>query len=556
MVIVFDPGVARRSGWWKPPILAEVSAGCFPTERLSVSDPEVDGPASPQPEPTSAHLPPLSLRTSQQRSERVKLRRAISFLGMTLVLPGSAQLAAGHKTIGRIAVRTWVALWVLVLMLGVGALVERSAVVGLLTNSTVLLVVQGLLLALGLGWALLLLDAWRLARPPELARRHRLGVAVLSGVLALAVVGGLAASASIVSAQRSLMTTVFAGGGETKAQAGRYNILLLGGDADKGRSGLRPDSLTVASVDAESGRTVLISLPRNMEDVPFPAGSPLRDRFPNGFGCEDHSCMLNAVYTYATEHQDLYPHAKDPGVQATKEAVEGATGLQINYYALVDLKGFQALVDAVGGIRLDVHRRIPIGGGGSKIYGYIEKGDNQLLDGKHALWFARSRAGSSDYDRMVRQKCVMTAMLKQLDPVTVLANFDQIATAGKEVVATDIPPSKIDTMVELALKAKQKPISSVAFVPPVIYPGSPDIAKMHRMVQSKIAKSQAKDNRTSTPTPSASEQPTTVPAGDPGSSSTPDPRASTTTKKSKKKSSAGRAHAQQTEDLDSVCSAS
>ena len=66
------------------------------------------------------------------------------------------------------------------------------------------------------------------------------------------------------------MTSVFAGGGETKAQAGRYNILLLGGDAGKGRIGLRPDSLTVASIDAETGRTVLISLPRNMEDVPFP----------------------------------------------------------------------------------------------------------------------------------------------------------------------------------------------------------------------------------------------------------------------------------------------
>ena len=144
---------------------------------------------------------------------------------------------------------------------------------------------------------------------------------------------------------------------------------------------------------------------------------------------------------------------------------------------MVDMKGFEALVDAVGGIRIDVNRRIPIGGGHAKLYGYVEKGKNQLLDGRSALWFARSRSDSSDYDRMARQKCVMTAMLKQLDPVTVLTNFNQIASAGKEIVETDIPPRKIDTLMELALKAKEKPISSVAFIPPVIYPGSPDFAE-------------------------------------------------------------------------------
>lgn len=534
-------------------------------ERVLVSDTGVDEPQSssaPQPSSTaqhstaggsSPHLPPPSLRTSQQRSERIKLRRALGFLGLTLVLPGSAQIAAGNKRIGRIAIWTWFSLWALLLLVGVGALTARSAVLGLLTNATVLAGLQVLLIALGVGWALLFLDAWRLARPPDLARRHRLGFAFLSGVLALTVAGGLMASAGIVSSQRSLVATVFAGGGETKAHAGRYNILLLGGDAGKGRSGLRPDSLTVASVDAETGRTVLIGLPRNMEDVPFPEGSPMRAKYPQGFGCEDHSCMLNAVYTYASQHEKLYPHAKDPGVQATKEAVEGATGLRINYYALVDLKGFQALVDAVGGVEIDVHRRLPIGGGGSKVYGYIEKGDNQLLDGKHALWFARSRSDSSDYDRMARQKCVLSAMAKQLDPVTVLANFNQIAAAGKEIVETDIPPSKIDTMVGLAMKAREKPISSVAFVPPVIYPGSPDFPKMHAMVAAKIAKSEAKDNPTPAPS-AASGQPATAPAA--GASSPASDAAASQAAKRKKKAAKTLKPGQQTEDLAAVCSVS
>ena len=70
--------------------------------------------------------------------------------------------------------------------------------------------------------------------------------------------------------------------------------------------------MTVASVDAETGRTVLISLPRNLEDVPFPDSSPLHKKFPKGYSCADHSCMLNAVYTYAMGHKDLYPGRPEP----------------------------------------------------------------------------------------------------------------------------------------------------------------------------------------------------------------------------------------------------
>ena len=173
---------------------------------------------------------------------------------------------------------------------------------------------------------------------------------------------------------------------------------------------------------------------------------------------------------------------QNPGAQATKEAVEGATGLKINYWVLIDLKGFESLVDAVGGITMDVYRRVPIGGGSTKIYGYVEAGKNRHLNGREALWFARSRSDSSDYDRMVRQKCVMNAMLNQFDPITVLTKFNSIAAAGREVVATDIPTSEIGTMIDLALKAKALPVASVAIMPPLINPGAPDfdVVRQHR----------------------------------------------------------------------------
>ncbi|WP_375423846.1 LCP family protein [uncultured Friedmanniella sp.] len=445
-----------------------------------------------------------SLSTAQERSERVKLRRGLTFLGMTLVLPGSAQIAAGSRRVGRVAVRIWVALWVVLALVGVLALVWRSGVVGLLTFGPTLRVVQVLLIAMGIGWGLLFLDAWRISRPPELARRHRLGFAALNVGLVFAVVGGLFASAAVVSSQRDFMATVFAGGGDHEAKAGRYNVLLLGGDAGADRVGLRPDSMTVASVDAQTGRTVLISLPRNLEDVPFPESSPMHAKFPHGYSCPDHSCMLNAIYTYASEHKDLYPGVRNPGAQATMEAIEGATGLHLNYWALIDLKGFEDLVDAVGGITMDVYRRVPIGGGHVKIYGYVEAGKNRHLNGREALWFARSRSDSSDYDRMVRQKCVMNAMLDQLDPTTVLTKFNKIAAAGKEVVATNVPTSQVNAMMELALKAKKLPTSSLAVVPPLIQPGAPKFSVIRSAVAAKIAASEAKDNPSPAATPTAS----------------------------------------------------
>lgn len=269
--------------------------------------------------------------------------------------------------------------------------------------------------------------------------------------------------------------------------------------------------MTVASIHQETGRTVLISLPRNLEKAPFPASSPMRKRFPKGFDCPDDACMLNAVYTYAMANKDLYPNVKNPGAQATKEAIEGVTGLKINYWSLIDLKGFEDLVDAVGGITMDVYRRVPIGGGPTHpIYGYVEAGKDRRLDGREALWFARSRSDSSDWDRIVRQKCVMNAMLNQLDPVTVLTKFNDIAGASEEIVATDIPGSQVSAMLELAQKAKTKPVGSLAIVPPLLKkPADPDFPKLRTAISKQIAKSEAIDQ----PKPAATAAPASTPPG-------------------------------------------
>ena len=77
------------------------------------------------------------------------------------------------------------------------------------------------------------------------------------------------------------------------------------------------------------------------------------------------------------DHKALFKGYANPGVEATIEGVEGITGLKINYYAMVNLQGFRSMVDAVGGVTLNVRDRIPIGGVGGPVTGYIEPGVQQ-----------------------------------------------------------------------------------------------------------------------------------------------------------------------------------
>ena len=448
----------------------------------------------------------------QRRSEGVAVRRGIVLPLMSLLVPGSAELAAGNMALGRAGVRTWLAVIGLLVLTVLLFLAFRSFVTGAVFHPFTLTVLRWAVLGLGLGWALLVLDGWRLARPGGMSTKGRL----ISGVLALTMAAfpaaGAWATSGFLATNARLVDTIFAGGGTTQAVNGRYNVLLLGGDAGADRVGMRPDSMTVASIDAQTGRTVLFSLPRNLQWAPFPADSPLHAKYPNGYWCASQECLLNAVYTLAENNKKLFPGVKYPGVEATKGVIEEILGLKINYWAMVDLEGFKDLINAVGGIRLDNGKRVPIGSlhGPKGVYDWIEPGKNVKLDGFHALWFARSREYSSDYERMIRQKCVMNAMLKQLNPTTVAAKFQDIAAAGEEIVATDLPTSEIPTMLELAMKGKSLPMGSVSFTPPLIKPVKPDFAKIRTVVADKIAAAEALDaNPSAAESGSASAKPTT-----------------------------------------------
>jgi LCP family protein required for cell wall assembly len=274
----------------------------------------------------------------------------------------------------------------------------------------------------------------------------------------------------------------------------RVNVLLLGGDSGPDREGTRTDTMILASLDTRTGRTVTFGLPRNLADVPFPAGSPLHRLYPDGFtGPGDPSSwMLNAVYR---EVPILHPHvlgkSADEGADAIKEAVEGATGLPVDYYVLINFAGFRELVDAMGGITVNVNVPVAINGQTDAHIpptGYIEPGPNEHLDGFHALWFARGRYGADDYQRMARQRCVVNAIIDQANPLNMLRRYQAMAAAGSKVVSTDIPKELLPAFVQLALKAKDHKAKSVLFrISDQFNPNDPDFAYMHQIVQKALA---------------------------------------------------------------------
>ncbi|WP_344008307.1 LCP family protein [Nocardioides lentus] len=443
------------------------------------------------------------MRTAtDDRAARVRFRRAITLMVLTLVAPGSAQLIAGNQRVGRIALRIWLGLLAVLLVLTLTGLAWHGMVFTLASDTAVLAVVRFGLMLLAVGWAALLMDAWRLGNPLTLRQGQRIAIVGVNGLMCFTVAGTLLFGAHVVGVQRDLIASMFGDGEATAATAGRYNVLLMGGDAGAGRVGLRPDSLTVASVDAESGRTVLVSLPRNMSSFPFPKGSEMHREFPQGWDCDD--CYLNAISTWATDHPEVFKGSDTPGIDATIQGVEGITGLRINYWAMVDMAGFTGLVDAVGGVELNVRDRIPVGGLGSDVTGYIEPGVRKL-DGHDTLWFARAREGSDDYSRMARQKCVMSAMLQQVSPQTALKNFSSIAEAGSAMLSTNVPGSEVDTFAQLALKARSEPIATVSLVPPLINTAEPDIELVQNRVQNAIDRAEGK------PAPKPSRKRTTTP---------------------------------------------
>ena len=357
-------------------------------------------------------------------------------------------------------------------------------------------------------WAFMVVTTYLMARPRGMSRLEQgmgaLVVTLLCILVALPAVQGVryaTTTAHFVDAvfDDEQNATLPEGVTEEDPWAGRdqVNVLLLGGDGGVGRTGIRTDSVILLSMNTQTGKSVMFSLPRNMMNARFPEDSPLHEVFPEGFRGDGDpgSWMLNAVYSQVPA---LYPgilgESDNEGADAIKQAVAGSLGTHVDYYLLINLLGFQQLVDAIGGVTVNINEPVAINGNtdlGIPPTGYLEPGPDQHLDGFHALWFSRGRWGSDDYERMERQRCMVDAIVEEADPLNVLRRYQALAKAGEEILRTDIPRKLMPAFVDLALKVKERKMRSIAFVSSDrFFSGDPDFTWMQEVVAKALTPKQ------------------------------------------------------------------
>lgn len=466
------------------------------------------------------------MRHPDSADEGAMAKRGWWLVALNVLLPGSAQIVAGNRKLGRLGLRATLLAWFLVIVTAGLALFARPVLLWLTVgagwfSALVLTLVQILLVVYVVLWAVLTFDVLRMVRLVKVPTASRFAIPIVALVLLGLVGGGAGYAATVVGSTRNTISSIFGQSGPSlPPDDGYYNILLLGADSGDGRDSMRFDSISVVSVNATTGAVTITGIPRELPNAPFSEDSPMLELYPSGFeGHGSSTCgwngWMNHVRNAAEVCRDdngtgLYPNAQsqgsEPGIEATKDAAEGVLGIKIPYYVFVDMHGFADLVDALGGVDITVTERLPKGGPpegwhGTDVnewaIGWIEPGA-QHMDGDTAQWYARSRYTTSDWDRMKRQRELQAAILAQFTPQTVLTRFNEVAAAGTALINTDLPQDKLPEFFDLMMKAKEQPVETIELTPENgVDEFQPDYGYIHDMVEQRLHPPTA----TPTPTP-------------------------------------------------------
>jgi len=242
---------------------------------------------------------------------------------------------------------------------------------------------------------------------------------------------------------------------------GRLNVLLIGSDRRPGDGSYNTDTLIVASIDPASGQVAMFSLPRDATGIPL--AGPARSFFGTTWNRK-----INALFQQARARPDIFPGGKLSGYKALKDTLGGLYGVQIQYFVEVDFGGFTQVVDALGGVTINV--QLPVvddyyPGDKGALRVYIPTGV-QHMTGAEALVYARSRHASSDFDRASRQQRVILSLRQQADFATLLQRLPDLVKSTKKTVRTDFPVARLPQLLDLASRIDVGNIRSYVFTPP------------------------------------------------------------------------------------------
>jgi LCP family protein required for cell wall assembly len=207
----------------------------------------------------------------------------------------------------------------------------------------------------------------------------------------------------------------------------------------------------------------MFSLPRDTVDVPIPEG-PARNLFGRAYAGK-----INGFYSAIRNRPDLYPGTDATrGYNGLKAVLGELYGIDIRWFVEVNFQGFKQIVDAVGGVTINV--QMPVsddaypGDDGRLRRVYIPAGV-QHMTGEQALTYARSRHSSTDFDRGARQQRILLSLREQTDIGTLVPRLDELIAALSNAIRTDIPVSELPKLLALADGVDIRNVRSYVFAP-------------------------------------------------------------------------------------------
>ncbi|MFL5680040.1 MAG: LCP family protein [Chloroflexota bacterium] len=388
-------------------------------------------------------------------------RRRLGGALLSAILPGLGQLANGRTQLAALfaipSVLLLLGLWIVV----AGASPARL-LASLMVPSTL-----GPVLVLNL-----LILAWRLAAVGQAFADTRLrgrpsggaiaGLALIALFVVLPHLYGAFVGYSALGNFERVFGTANHDPSATRGPSSdeRVNVLLIGVDSGKGRAHALTDTIIVASVDPK-GRTVsMISIPRDLVNVPLGNG-------------DSYAPKINSLLAFADRNRAQFPGG---GTKALEAAVGALLGIPIHYYAEVNLAGFVRMVDAVGGVDVDVARPLndPKYGGFGVGPGWSITRGRHHLDGANALAYTRIRksAGESDFTRAERQQQVLVAVRDAAVKHNILFSLPGLLDAVGDTVRTDMPPDRLPGLAALASEIGGTSTTRAVIRFPLVHPAS------------------------------------------------------------------------------------
>lgn len=234
----------------------------------------------------------------------------------------------------------------------------------------------------------------------------------------------------------------------------RVTILLLGIDFEAGRQHHLTDTMLVATLDPETGRAAMVSVPRDLYGVPLGDG-------------RTYDAKLNSLMAQADADPATYPLG---GAGSLKAAIGTLLGTQIHYVAAIDIAGFRSLVDAIGGVDVVVTRPLydPTNTDPATNAALAFQPGLHHMVGGTALAYVRSRMGSgeNDFTRAERQQAVLGAIAEKLTAGNLLVTLPALLDAIGDSVQTDIPADRFAALGAAAQEANLGAVERFVLTPP------------------------------------------------------------------------------------------